>query len=105
MTDIQAGARVVIHIETTVEAVGDHEITLTDGTHITYQPGQLPITVIEPGWQPGDVADDGHGPLVRMVRDDGVHLWMRVDGGRTVWDDETSLHSLTLISRAGGERP
>lgn len=105
MTDIQAGARVRIIIETTVEAVGDGEITLTGDTHITYQPGQLDITVLEPGWQPGDIADDGHGPLGRVCRADGVQHWVRIADGFTVYDDETSLASLTLISRANGAKP
>lgn len=102
---LTAGARVRIVIETTVEALNDGEIRLTGYTDIHYRDlDRVGLTVLESGWQPGDIVDDGYGLLVRVAREDGVHLWQRVDGGRVVWDDETSLASLRLVSRAGGER-
>ena len=102
---LTAGARVRIVIETTVESLNSGELQLTGGTRIEYR--DLPsigLTVLEAGWQLGDIADDGYGPMVRVAREDGVHLWQRLSDGRITWDDETSLASLRLISRAGGAR-
>ncbi|RSS35227.1 hypothetical protein [Streptomyces sp. WAC08241] len=99
---LTAGARVRIVIEATVESLGHRELELTGGTRIDYtELSGLGMTILENGWQPGDVVEDGYGPLMRVAREDGVHLWQRVNGGRVVYDDETSLASLRVISRAG----
>jgi hypothetical protein len=98
---LTAGARIRIVIETTVESLGDRELQLTGDTRIEYADlAQLGLTVVETGWQPGDLVDDGYGPLIRVAREDGVHLWQRVNGGRVVYDDETSLASLRVLHRA-----
>lgn len=102
---LTAGARVRIVIETTVEALGHRELQLTDGTRIEYADvAHLGLTVLEGGWRPGDVVDDGYGPMVRIAREDGVHLWQILNSGRPVYDDETSLASLRIVSRAEGGR-
>ncbi|MFF6844687.1 hypothetical protein ACFY8X_38855 [Streptomyces tanashiensis] len=99
---LTAGARVRIVIETTVESLGHRELELTGGTRIDYTDlSSLGLTVLEDGWRPGDIAEDGHGHLVRVAREDGVHHWQRINGGRVVYDDETSLASLRIVSRAG----
>ena len=99
---LTAGARVRIVIETTVESLGDREIELTGGTRIDYTNlSDLGLTVLQVGWQPGDLVHDGHSLLVRIAREDGVHHWQRVQSGRVVYDDETNLASLRLISRSG----
>lgn len=96
---LTAGARVRITIETTVESLGSHGLVLTGGVSID-RPDLLDITVLERGWQPGDVADDGYGRLLRVRRDDGVDHWVRQAGGRIVYDEETSLASLAVVARA-----
>jgi hypothetical protein len=99
---VTAGARVSLTIETTVESVGSNEIRLSGGTRIEFDDfARLNLTVVESGWQPGDVVDDGSGPMVRLVREDGVHYWQRLHGGRVVYDDETSLSELRAVSRTG----
>jgi hypothetical protein len=97
---LTAGAQVRISIETTVESLNDHELTLTGGTTITYtDPAALGLSVLIRGWEPGDIVDDGYGWLLRVRRDDGVDVWQRADG-MTVYDDETSLASLRVVARA-----
>lgn len=96
---LTAGARVRIVIEATVESLDSGSLALTGGIGID-RPDLLDITVLEPGWQPGDIADDGHGRLLRVRRDDGVDHWVRQTGGRAVYDDETNLASLAVVQRA-----
>lgn len=97
----QAGARVRIIIEDTIEsrsASGDW--TTTGGINLTgVTPNNATTTIVEPGWQPGDIANDGHTDLFRIRREDGVHLWKRPDG-QHVHDDQTTLASLTTIHTA-----
>ena len=99
----QAGARVRIVIEDTVESLSDNgDWTTTGGIHLTgVTPHNATTTILEPGWQPGDIVNDGHSDLVRIRREDGVHLWQRVDNGQPVYDDETSLASLTVVHSTG----
>ncbi|MEV5915759.1 hypothetical protein AB0M00_43615 [Streptomyces chartreusis] len=102
MTDQpQAGARVRIVIEDTIESrSGDGDWVTTGGITLTgVTPANATTTIIEPGWQPGDVVSDGRETLHRIRCQDGVELWER-DNGRYVYDDETSLADLTVIHRA-----
>lgn len=102
MTDHpQAGARVRIVIEDTIESrSGDGDWTTTGGITLTgITPGNATTTILLPGWQPGDIVNDGHTDLFRIRREDGIHVWRRPDG-RHVYDDETSLASLTTIHTA-----
>ena len=103
MTDHpQAGARVRIIIEDTIESrSGDGDWITTGGINLTgVTPDNATTTILEPGWQPGDVVHDGRETLRRIRCEDGVELWER-DNGRYVYDDETSLASLTVVHRAG----
>ena len=102
MTDQpQAGARVRIVIEDTIESrSGDGDWITTGGINLTgVTPANATTTILEPGWQPGDVVHDGRETLRRIRCEDGVELWER-DNGRYVYDDEISLASLTVIHRA-----
>lgn len=94
-----AGARVRIVIEDTIESA-DSDLVTTGGITLTgLTDTNALIQLLTPGWQVGDIAHDGHGQLNRIRRDDGVELWQRPNG-RPVYDDETSLASLTLYLRA-----
>lgn len=98
---LTAGARVRIVIESTVESLDSGDMRLTNGITLTStDPAQLDwaVTVQEMGWEPGDVVNDGHDNLLRVVVD-GIHRWQRPDGAPT-YDDETNLASLTVITRA-----
>ncbi|MGW2384449.1 hypothetical protein [Streptomyces sp. NPDC001658] len=97
----QAGARVRIVIEDTIESRSEAgDWTTTGGINLTgVTTANATTTILEPGWQPGDIVNDGHNNLIRIQRQDGVQLWQGPDG-RPVYDDETSLASLTVVHRA-----
>lgn len=100
----RAGSRVRIIIEDTIEAATSIDLTTTGGIHLTgLDPKNATLTVLEDGWQIGDIVNDGFSDLVR-VRHDDSDVWRRLDDdGDVVWDDATSLASLTVIRRAGQE--
>ncbi|GAA3590796.1 hypothetical protein [Streptomyces osmaniensis] len=97
----QAGARVRIVIEDTIESrSGDGDWVTTGGITLTgVTPANATTAILQPGWEPGDVVSDGRETLRRIRCQDGVELWER-DNGRYVYDDETSLADLTVIHRA-----
>lgn len=100
---LRPGSRVRIVIEDTIESNSGSDITTTGRITLEGLTAQnATVTVLEPGWQVGDLVNDGYSDLLRIARD-GVELWQRPDG-RVVWDDETSLKHLTVVRRASEER-
>lgn len=91
----QAGAHVILQLDDTVESVNGDHVTLTSGIHVDIPPGKSPFAIALPGWQAGDVVNDGYGDLTRVKRDEDA-VWLRADG-HIVYDDETSLKSLTPV--------
>lgn len=97
-----AGAHIRMTIEGIVrDAYQPGIFTLSDGTHVSYTPGQHDVTVLAPGWEVGDMIDTEHGVLTRVV-DDGYAFWRctEFEPPRDFHDDQVRPADLRVIRRA-----
>ncbi|MFD7205907.1 hypothetical protein [Streptomyces sp. NPDC059893] len=95
-----AGARIGITLEGTVQHTYQRgEITLADGSHVSYDPTRHQARILSDGWDPGDVIGTEHGALTRILQD-GHPCWQRRGGHQIFHDDQINPERAVLLHRA-----
>lgn len=96
-----AGARIRMTLEGIVrDAYQPGVFTLGDGTHVSYTPGQHAVTILAPGWEPGDKIETEYGTLIRVVDDEGYAHWRDFyDSSVTFHDDQLYMDDVRVLHR------
>ncbi|MGX1301369.1 hypothetical protein RKD35_002857 [Streptomyces albogriseolus] len=101
---VAAGARIRFTVVGTVRTCYQQgEVTLADGTSLSYDPAQHRAAVLAEGWRPGDVIETQHGRLRRTERG-GYHHWVHERSGQMFHDDQVDPVRARVVSWWGGRR-
>ncbi|MFK0063375.1 hypothetical protein ACIQTN_29620 [Streptomyces werraensis] len=101
---VAAGARIRFTVTGTVRSCYQQgQVTLADGTSLSYRPDQHRTVVLTEGWRPGDLIETEHGRLRRTERGGYAH-WTRESDGQMFHDDQVDPVRARVISWWGGRR-
>ncbi|WP_331726009.1 hypothetical protein [Streptomyces sp. NBC_00470] len=95
-----AGCRMQIMFDGTVRAsYQPGNITLADGTAISFDPDRHTARILTDGWNVGDVVDTDHDRLTRCIDAQGYEHWRRADG-QIFHDDQVDPDRVVLVHPA-----
>ncbi|MEE1741219.1 hypothetical protein PUR49_32635 [Streptomyces sp. BE147] len=99
--ELTAGALIRVNLTARVKSNYGGTITLDNGNELPGYEALNDLTVLTPGWKPGDVATYEGGTLFRTRTHHGHDIW--VNGQQDlVWDDRVDPAKVTLTPVAAG---
>ncbi|MFJ2629557.1 hypothetical protein ACIO6T_40950 [Streptomyces sp. NPDC087532] len=99
--ELAAGALIRVNFTARVKSNYGGSITLDNGTQLPGHEALSDLTVLAPGWKPGDVATYEGGTLFRTRTHDGHDIWLNGQQD-LVWDDRVDPAKVTLTPVATG---
>ncbi|WP_331762504.1 hypothetical protein OG612_45585 (plasmid) [Streptomyces sp. NBC_01527] len=99
--ELTAGAQIRVTYTARVTANYGGNIHLDNGTELPEHNALTDLSVITPGWQPGDIATCEGETLFRTRTSDGHDVWLNSEQN-IVWDDRIDPAKVTLVTVKAG---